>query len=399
MLSFQNADSGGISRAVSDEDKYILSNVVETKMLYLSTRSTQCTQLNGDMKSHVSFDLKSYLDFAGDDSIHSITLSMPYAILVNSNYQINSTNNTLKYEINGNAYTIRVPSGNYTTETFIPVMIDLFNVTSGIGFNIILNQTTATFTFTHTTYTFQFLSTSTINYVLGFTNVVVSSQTPPFPQVDFLGNISGGSNVITLVTSPQTPLVVGNTVAYYDPNTGLTSTTQITEIGANTFTLLNPLLGTSITNGVFVSGPNYGLIMPRVCNFLPNPLFRICIENNSMYNGQVLGSAGNPQFSNVLASIPNVTKQNTQIVYQNFSDEFAIQPSGQTSLILAILDDNNNFVDFNGISSYFQLRIRLYRRIKKSLKSFGEVLGGATNLRNIMVQETEDIKKPIHKIL
>jgi hypothetical protein len=339
------------------------------------------------------------LDFAGDDSIQSITLSMPYAILVNSNYQINTTNNILNYEVNGSSYTIKVPPGNYSTDTFIPTLIDLFNITSGVGFNIILNQTKGVFTFTHSTYTFQFLASSTLNYVLGFTNVVVSSQTPPFPQVDFRGTISGGSNVLTILTPPQIPLVIGNSIAYYDPNTGLTSVTTITSIGTTTITLAVPLLGTSITNGVFVSGVNYGLTMPRVCNFLPNPLFRICIENNSIYNGQVLGSAGNPAFSNVLASIPNVTKQNTQIVYQNFSDEFMIQASGQTTLTLAILDDNNNFVDFNGISSYFQLRIRIYRRIKKSTKTFNEVLGVANNLRTLIEEVSEDIKKPIDKIL
>ena len=399
MISFQNADSGGTSRAVSDEEKYILSNVVETKMLYLSTRSTQCTQLNGDMKSHVSFDLKSYLDFAGDDSIHSITLSMPYAILVNSNYQINTTNNTLNYTLNGDPYTLKVPVGNYNTDTFIPTLINELNLKSGVGFNIILNQTTCIFSITHTTYPFVLLASSTINYVLGYSSTLPSSTSPPFNQTSFRGSISGGSNVVTILTPPTIPLIVGNYLGYYNTGTTNIDTAQITAIGANTITLANPLESFSITNGTFFSGVNYGVTCSRVCNFLPNPLFRICIENNSMYNGQVLGSAGNPQFSNVLASIPNVTKQNTQIVYQNFSDEFAIQASGQTTLTLAILDDNNNFVDFNGISSYFQLRIRLYRRIKKSLKSFGEVLGGATNLRNIMEQETEDIKKPINKIL
>jgi hypothetical protein len=166
-----------------------------------------------------------------------------------------------------------------------------------------------------------------------------------------------------------------------------------------TYTLTTTIGSTGIINSNMITGPPYGIIMPRLCNFLPNPLFRIVIENNSLYNGTVLGSAGQPQYSNVLASIPNVTKQNTQVVYQNFSDEFAIQASGQTTLILGILDDQNNYVDFNGISSYFQLRIRIYRRIKRSLNTFVTVLEGATKLRNLIEEESETIEKPLDKIL
>jgi len=323
MLSFQNQDTGGISKAVSEDDQYTISNVVDTKMLYLSTRSTQCQQLNGSMKSHVLFDLKSYLDFAGDDTIQTVTLAMPYAILCNSNYQIHSNNNTLNFLYNGAYTTIKLPYGNYSVDTFIPAFT-LAMAHAGIpNFVLTYDATTSIFTLTNPTHQFTLFESSTMNYILGFSDDISSKE----------------------LTAPFT------------------------------------------------------ITMPRVFNFLPNPLFRICIENNTLYNGQVLGTAGNPAYSNVLASIPNVTKQNTQIVYQNFADEFAMQLSGQTQLILAILDDNGDFVDFNGISSYFQLRIRIYRRVKRSLKTFKQVLGGATNLRNLIEESSETIEKPISKIL
>jgi hypothetical protein len=400
MFNFQNQDNGK-SAGISDEDKYVTSNVVETRMLYLSTRSSQCTQLNGSMKSHVSFDLKSYLDFAGDDTIQSVTFAMPYAILVNSNYQINSTNNYLKYRLNGTDYSITVPSGNYTSDTFIPVFINLLTITSGVGFNMTLNTVTGIFTITHNLYPFYFYSASTLNYVLGFSDLIASNVSPPFQQTTFIATIAGGSNVLYInnLNSPNTVLGIGNTVAYTDAYGSIYTAVVTSQTSNNVYVLSTPIYSNTITNGSFYSGVNYGITMPRLCNFLPNPLFRICIENNSIYNGTVLGTAGNPAFSNVLASIPNTTKQNTQIVYQNFSDEFTIQLSGQTQLILAILDDNNNFVDFNGISSYFQIRIRIYRRIKKSLKTYKDVLGGATNLRRLIEEQSEYISKPIEKIL
>lgn len=292
--------------------------MVETKMLYLSTKSSQCTQLNGDMKSRVSFDIRSFLDYQDDETVQTATLSMPYAILCNSNYQINYTNNKLDLVTNGVLTTYSFPYGNYATDTFMQKFKTLVPSTYDITFD----QVSGVFTITNTTYPFSLLATSTIDYVMGFNSELTSS---------------------------------------------LVGTVQ------------------SIT-------------MPRVVNFLPNPLFRICVESNSIYNGQVLGVNGSPAFSNVLASIPNVTKQNTQVVYQNFSDEFAIQPTGQTQLILSILDDNGNLIDFNGISSYFQLRLRLYKKVKKVNKTFNELLTSATEARRTLEETGETIEKPIEKL-
>lgn len=318
MMGFQNQDSGGTSTAVKNEpNKYESSNIVETRMLYLSTKSSQCTLLNGDMKSRVSFDIKSYLDFQDDDTIQSITLAMPYAIIVNSNYQINSNNNRLDIIYQAVTYSYSFPYGNYDADTFMQTFISLLPTT----FRITYSTTSLKFSVSNTLYPFTLLGTSTIDYIMGFSDDIVVSTAP------------------------------------------------------------------------------YSVTMPRLMNFLPNPLFRICIENNTLYNGQVLGKAGTPQYSNVLASIPNVTKTNTQIVYQNFADEFTIQKSNQTVLILSIVDDEGNLVDFNGIASYFQLRLRIYRRIQKRMTNFYELLTNSTKLRDELENDENIIQKPIEKIL
>ncbi len=242
---------------------------------------------------------------------------MPYAILCNSNYQMNYTNNRLDYTLSGVNYSASFPYGNYAVDTFMQQFLTSMPSSFGITFN----QVTGCFTITNSAAPFSLLSTSSMDYILGFHDEITA------------------------------PLV----------------------------------------------GSVYSATMPRVANFLPTPFFRICVENNTLYNGQVLGRDGSPSYSNVLASIPNVTKQNTQVIYQNFGDEFAIQPTGQTQLIMSILDDNGNFIDFNGVSSYFQLRLRLYKKVKRTYKTFSELVETAVATRQNLVEQPP-IEKPIDRI-
>lgn len=284
-------------------------------MLYLSTKSSQCTQLNGDMKSHVSFNIRSFLDYQNDETVQAATLSMPYAILCNSNYQINYTNCRLDIGP-GTPTSYSFPYGNYAADTFMQTFKTILPST----YNITLNEISGKYTITNSSVPFTLLATSSISYVLGFSSDV-----------------------------------------------------------------------TAVWNGT-----KYVAVMPRLCNFLPTPLFRICVESNSLYNGQVLGAEGSPAYSNVLASIPNVSKQNTQVIYANFADEFAIQPTGQTQLIISILDDAGNFIDFNGVSSYFQLRLRLYKKVKKINKTFNELVTEAAEARKAL-EEGEVIEQPLDR--
>lgn len=247
-------------------------------------------------------------------------LSMPYAILCNSNYQINATNCQLDLSFNGAKHSYIFPYGNYDANSFQSQFIALVPST----FSISLNSVSGIFTVANNTYSFQFLGSSTCNYIVGFSDTVTSST----------------------------------------------------------------------------SGVPYTLTMPRLCNFLPNPLFRICVLNNTLYCGTVLGANGASQYSNVLASIPNVSKSNSTVVYQSFADEFLIQPSNQTTLTIAIVDDNNNLIDFNGISSYFQIRIRIYRKVKRLTAGFNSFLNRATSANySIESREGEFVEKPISEII
>ena len=90
-------------------------------------------------------------------------LSVQYANIPYSFYNINSTNNTLNYTLNSVNYTITITPGNYNITQLITALKTLMT-----GFTISYNSITNKITFSHSTYNFTFLSTSTCQEVLGF---------------------------------------------------------------------------------------------------------------------------------------------------------------------------------------------------------------------------------------
>ena len=267
--------------------------IVETKVLYLSTKSTSGTLLNGDMKSHIVYDLCSYLNYDSDNTVKKITVSLPYALLVNSNYIINQNNNVLYIQTAGPTITTYTfTPGNYTASTFINAFTQLVT-----GYSISISPVTNKFSISNSSSPFTILGTSTIDYIMGFSDNVASS-------------VVGANNVAT---------------------------------------------------------------MPRVCNFLPNASFQICSIGGMLYNGIVIDKNGSG-FGNVLCSVPNVSTNNTQLVYNGTPEEFQLQGLGQSKLELAILDNNGDYVDFNGISSFFSLKIKVYRNVERLVGSFSDVL-------------------------
>jgi hypothetical protein len=151
---------------------------------------------------------------------------------------------------------------------------------------------------------------------------------------------------------------------------------------------ISHIVGFSKTQtATFTSNGLFGLVcwnvvMPRVCNFLPIPRFYIRCEQ-LIANGIVL-SSNSMETSNVLASIPNVSKNNSLIVYENNLDEFLLRSMFYPSLTISITDENNNLINFNGVSSYFALRFNIYRKSITRPATFREIVGKMNN-----TQETE----------
>lgn len=130
------------------------------------------------------------------------------------------------------------------------------------------------------------------------------------------------------------------------------------------------LTATFTTNSLF-GGTCWNIVMPRVINFLPVPRFYIRCDEIS--NGIVLAQ-NSTETSNVLASVPNVSKNNSQIVYENNLDEYQLNNFTYDTLTISITDENNNLINFNGVSSFFAIRFNIYRKSINRPPQFSRLL-------------------------
>lgn len=283
----------------------------ETKLLYISTKASQCILLNGDKKSNVLYNIGGTIDF-DDDNITRVMVSIPYASLVNSVYQMDERNNMLVYTIGGGGINyLYFNKGNYNQSTFITEFKRVMPPTFSIEFD----PPTCTFNVYNSTYPFTFEDDSTIDGVMGFTYRLDS---------------------------------------VYDSIKG-----------------------------------RYVMDLPRCCNFSPPPIF--FITTNTIHSGQSLGKDSQPLFSNIIAAIPNTANNFQTIVYQNPLEEFELKSRYHTQINLGIVDDNGAYVDFNGISSFFCLRFKIYRKFTKIGGTFSQMAARAT-LRNLEKADTEGMQ-------
>jgi hypothetical protein len=215
---------------------------VDTKMLYLSTKSASGLILNGDLKSWARYDLRNYINFQDDPSVEAVSISIPYVTICNSNYIINSTNNVLNTRNNDTAVTTTYtfPSGNFTADSFITTFNSL---AVAQGYTMTLNRTTNRFTITRASgsVSFSLLGTSTCDYIMGFSGTVTSTvNTLTCPRVcNFLNNatyniacVNGGfQNGIILNTDGTTgqgnimvsvpnSATLNSQIVYSNPNGG-----------------------------------------------------------------------------------------------------------------------------------------------------------------------------------
>lgn len=235
------------------------------------------------MKSKAKYDLRSYVDFENDDTIEYVTVSLPYAVITNSNYIVNQNNNKLSISYNGNTYNYYFEYGNYTVNSFISALYSFLPASVWSITNSSLNNK---FTIGFKSFQFTLNADSTCDYILGFS-----------------GNTSSSSTKV---------------------------------------------------------GDYYTLTCPRSCNFLPIP--RFVIHCDIINNGIILGANSAVAASDILMTIPNTSKLNTQIIYENNEGEFLLKNTNINSITITITDDNNREIDFNGLSSYFILRFNIFRR-------------------------------------
>jgi len=223
--------------------------------------------------------------------------------------------------------------------------------------------------------------TNNLLYV-AFPNISSNFETITFPQ----GNYSA-SSLMTMFKS----LMVGFSIAL-EPLTKkfvIGYNDEFVFSGASTIdyvfgfdNLQTAVFGTSTLLGI----TGYILTMPRVCNLLPVPRFLVRCEE---LNNGILLSTQNKEQGNILASVPNISKNNNMIVYENNVDEFLVKNTNISNLTISITDENNNLINFNGISSYFCFRFNIYRKkIKRPLR-FDKLVETMNRTTSVFSQKEE----------
>ena len=107
-----------------------------------------------------------------------------------------------------------------------------------------------------------------------------------------------------------------------------------------------------------VSSVDWMLTFPRCCNFLPLP--RITLRCPELANTCMVGGSSS---SDVIITIPTNASNNGQIYYQNQSGaKLLFRHHDLSRFIISFTDDDNNFLNFNGLSSFFTLQFDIYRK-------------------------------------
>ena len=270
--------------------------IKDTITFHLNTQLTTGLVLNGDYKSRVGFDLKSYINL-DDDDIEYATVSMPNCIITNSNYIVSEHNNTIRFILGGVTTTSTVHVGNYTRATWI--------------------------------------------------TAVNSSPSSPISTTFFTLTSNSTTNKFTITVTPAYTSLYGGQPWGFDVGTtcdyifGFRTSFNTT--------------GTSYT-------------MDRCYNFLPVP--RYVFHCNILSSGITLTGSSSISSCDVLAVVPNSSKLNSQIVYENNTKTYLIKSNSHISnIVITITDDDNRLINFNGISCYFDLQFNVFRRsIQRPLK-------------------------------
>lgn len=271
-----------------------MSLILDTKTFHLSSRSSACQLLNGDYKSKFQFNIPDMIYH--DDSIEYINFSIPYAVIPNTFYTVNDTNNILIVVENGATSSYVFENGNYNSNYFMTKFKSLL----GSRWGITLDNINSTFTITNTLYNFTLKGSSSITSIMGFS--------------------------------------------------------------------------------ADVSTTNKSLTLPRVCNFLPLP--RIVLRCPELANGFMISSITS---GDIILSIPNTSKINGEIVYQNSETKHLLKTEKLDKLSFSLTNDDGDLINFNGISSFFTIQFDIYRKHLEKPPTFGEITNfvNKTNLERI----------------
>lgn len=127
------------------------------------------------------------------------------------------------------------------------------------------------------------------------------------------------------------------------------------------------------------------LTMPRVCNFMATPRILIhCAE---------LGTGSDSNSSDVILAIPNNARLNSNIVYNNTNIKTLVKVDNLSRLTFNITDDDNNLINFHGVSSFWTLQLDVYRKYIEKPETFMQILqkNGSAQKQKLLAYINENL--------
>ena len=82
---------------------------------------------------------------------------------------------------------------------------------------------------------------------------------------------------------------------------------------------------------------------------------------------------GNINSADIIVSVPNNSKPNGQIVYENIYSKTMLKAERIERLNIQFTDDDGNLINFNGISSFFNIQFDIYRKSLEKPQAFREI--------------------------
>lgn len=231
---------------------------------------------------------------------------------------------------------------------------------------------------------------SNSNYIVnGYNNTLAMT----IGANNYLYTIPQGNYTAATFRVAVLALLPGGFTMTYDLTTNKFTFTYSAAFSLNQGSGCDYIIGFSGTETASLSGAIYTLTCSRAFNFLPIP--RYLMHCNILNDGISLGVNSALAAGDILASIPNNSKPNGQIVYENIASEFVVQLRNVGQIVITITDDNNREIDFLGVSSYFMLKFNIFRRMIKRPMKFDDLVLHANqiNLDELQIQEDEAEEK------
>ena len=148
---------------------------------------------------------------------------------------------------------------------------------------------------------------------------------------------------------------------------------------------IDAVLGFSTTLVSSVVAP-YSLTMTRCCNFFPLP--RITLRCAELANTTMI--SGTPS-NDVLITIPNNSRPNGQIYYQNQSNAKLLFRHYELSrFIVSLTDDDGNLLNFNGISAFYTFQFDIFRKYMPKPPRFGNIVEFVNRRTSFMYPDEEE---------